>query len=281
MITEYFPETSALKDRLSSIVDQEIERRSQLGMETVSAANLNIFLDFLGVGGESTYADGNPTVHLNILTEVAFTPELAAKYQGELQGLSNWFGKVKPFAVQATRNAVNGELAQLLIAPEGLEGLDLSALPAEYREQYANSLSALKKQAPSVADYTRKIISETEGTNLDWLRSAIRHELEHLNPDYVEANTELRKFELESIDLFRRAGRGESIPSSNNLRQRVSQYLTDAAFLVPDDEIRAHFCQYFKPETDTQETIAGRRQDIERVIFEQYLPNDYQKYDEK
>jgi len=106
---------------------------------------------------------------------------------------------------------------------------------------------------------------------LDGLRSSLRHELEHSNPDYRQITLELHQKRRRVAELVR--CETTAIPDSD-VGAYLADYLTEASAYVPLDEVRAHFCGLFDEHKETRDSLSRKSKDISSRLS-QYNGNQF------
>jgi len=277
MLTQYFVQSQEIKSKLVDILEDELRRREHLGLHIPQDVNLNLVLEDYSYVGRVDKVDGAFILGLNILKEIEQDLEARSKYESKLAQIYSWIRATKALVPQDRIDLVDNGLIEFLVNPNSFDGIDLAQFSPEGRQYFESVIPQLKQDAPTILDYIHEIIQNTSEKPLDHLRSTIRHELEHTDPEYRRQLEEMDEKLKEINEDFRLYRNGSRHLSNEEIRHKTNDYLSRAAILFTAEEARAFFCQYFDPETDTKETLKQKKQIIEQDIVSGYINADFYK----
>jgi len=257
MLTDHFPECRKIKDRLYDILEQEFAKRRKIGLANPKDVDINLLIGDRSKPGSSSIEKGTPTISLNILFEVP-----------EHSQIESWIQQAGPL-VEPSRYIPDSRLTQILLDPDTLKREDVGEAFGPYFDVV---WPTLKQDAGKIAGYVHRIILELKDRFLLKLSAMLRHELEHLNPDYQKEHDLLRQREAEYNAIFMRYLDGEKPFTTTQLKRKFSVYFGLASTFLPEDEVRAFYYPNFDPDKDTEETLYTRKLAIEQHMSEEYMP---------
>lgn len=272
MLTDYYPDAVPLHDRLKTILDDEVKRRESIGLPSLENIAIKLVVEQLENRAFTMQINGIGTVFLNALTEVQSHKSLSEKYAQELNEIDQWITQVKPLVGLNQPYVMDNGLFEVLANPESLGNIELTDRAQEYLTLCGH---VLKHNAKIMEKHIGRMVPDLVDLPLDHLRYLLRHELEHLNPDYLKEEDNHRSKEKELNDIFNSYFDGNGDLSTDTIRKKTKTYLSLSSRYLPDTEVRAFFCQDYDSENETADTLRQKRKSIEDHLVKIYMPNVY------
>ena len=265
--------------RFNELVEIELMNRQLWELPSPDHVRIKPIVTGLNYGGRiCSDADGT-YIYLNVIKEIEGNPSLVERFETTVAAFQSWFEQASPFfnadaraLDEEWRTRVNPEelALEFLCSPDLFYNVDLDFYPKLMREHLLAQIDNLVDCSELYSSMCAAV-SAVFNFEFPLSQSTLRHEIEHLNPDYRQGIVDTYG-EMDSIHvLYKKADAGAFEASPDEFDRSVGKLVEKIVALYPDDEVRAHMWQYFEGLSETEESLTKKRMQLEQALINNYV----------